>query len=117
MIIGIASLDPYYRANYFFLQSDDDRYDDYACRDGTEERWTNLPLLYGTDALAGRVATGRRVFLVAFPEVAQAMLAEGRKRPWQERLAWLSPDNGIAVTAIDPGPAPAEPSAGVPASR
>jgi hypothetical protein len=103
VIIGIPSLDPYYRANYFFLQSDDDRYDDYACRDGIEERWTNLPLLYGTDALAARVATGKRVFLVTYPEIARAMLAEGRQRPWRERLAWLSPDGGVAVTAIDPG--------------
>ena len=104
VITGIPSLDPYYRASYFFLQSDDDRYDDYACRDGTEERWTNLPLLYGTDALTARVAAGKRIFLVTYPEVAQAMLAESRQHPWRERLAWLSPDGGIAVTAIDPGP-------------
>jgi hypothetical protein len=117
VITGIPSLDPYYRANYFFLQSDDDRYDDYSCRDGTQERWTNLPLLYGTDALAARVATGKRVFLVTYPEVARAMLAEGRQRPWQERLAWLSPDTGIAITAIDPGPPAADPSASSPASR
>jgi Dolichyl-phosphate-mannose-protein mannosyltransferase len=116
VIIGIPSLDPYYRANYFFLQSDDDRYDDYACRGGTEERWTNLPLLYGTDALAARVAS-RRVFLVIYPEVAQAMLAEGRQRPWRERLAWLSPDGGIAVTAIDPGPQATDPSAASSANR
>jgi hypothetical protein len=117
VIIGIPSLDPYYRANYFFLQSDDDRYDDYACREGTEERWTNLPLLYGTDALAARVTAGKRVLLVTYPEVARAMLAEGRQRPWRERLAWLSPDGGVAVTALDPGPEATGPSAAAPASR
>ena len=47
VIIGIPSIDPYYRANFFFLQSDDDRYDDYACREGTVERWTNLPFCTG----------------------------------------------------------------------
>jgi Dolichyl-phosphate-mannose-protein mannosyltransferase len=117
VIIGIPSLDPYYRANYFFLQSDDDRYEDYACRDGTEERWTNLPLLYGTDALAARVATGKRVLLVTYPEVAQSMLADGRQPPWRERLAWISPDGGIAVTVIDPRRPATDPSAAAPASR
>jgi len=106
VIIGIPSLDPYYRANYFFLQSEDERYEDYACRNGTQERWTGLPLLYGTDALAARVATGKRVLLVTYPDVSQAMLAEGRQQPWRERLAWTSPDGGIAVIVIDGAVAP-----------
>jgi hypothetical protein len=110
VIIGIPSVDPYYRANYFFLQSDDDRYEDYACRDGTVERWTNLPLLYGTDALAARVAAARRVLLVTYPEVAQAMLAQGRDRPWLQKLTWVSPDNGIAVTVIEPAHSAADTS-------
>jgi hypothetical protein len=117
VIIGIPSLDAYYRANYFFLQSDDDRYDDYACRDGTEERWTNLPLLYGTDALAARVAAGKRVLLVTYPEVAQAIAVEGRQRPWRELSAWISPDGGTAVTVIDPAPAAADPGAASPPGR
>ena len=101
VIIGIPSIDPYYRANDFFLQSDDDRFEDYACREGTVERWTNLPLLHGTDALAARVAAGRRVLLVTYPEVAQAVFAEGRDRPWLEKQAWVSPDRGVAVTVIE----------------
>jgi hypothetical protein len=110
VIIGIPSIDPYYRADYFFLQSDDDRYEDYACREGTVERWTNLPLLHGTDALAARVAAGRRVFLVTYPEVAPAILAEGRDRPWLGKLTWVSPDRGIAVTVIEPAHPAAETS-------
>ena len=117
VIIGIPSLDPYYRANYFFLQSDDERYEDYACQGGTLERWTNLPLLYGTDALAGQVAAGRRILLVTYPEVAEAMLAEGHDRAWREQLTWISPDNGIAVTTIDPGRRAADASSASPTSR
>jgi hypothetical protein len=101
VIIGIPSIDPYYRANDFFLQSDDDRFEDYACREGSVERWTNLPLLHGADALAARVAAGKRVLLVTYPEVAQAVFAEGRDRPWLEKLAWVSPDQGIAVTVLE----------------
>jgi hypothetical protein len=101
VIIGIPSIDQYYRANDFFLQSDDERYDDYACRRGTTERWTNLPLLYGSDALAARVATGRRILLVMYPQLAQEMLAEGSRRHWREKLTWISPDGGTEVTAIN----------------
>jgi hypothetical protein len=102
VIIGIPSIDEYYRANFFFLQSDDERYEDYACRGGTLERWTNLPLLYGSDALAARVATGRRIFLVMYGELEQTMLAEGRRRHWRERFAWISPDGGVPITIINP---------------
>jgi hypothetical protein len=102
VIIGIPSIDPYYRANFFFLQSGDERYDDYACRGGAIERWTNLPLLYGSDALAAKVAAGRRILLVMYPELAQAMLAEGSRRHWREELTWISPDEGVAVTIINP---------------
>jgi hypothetical protein len=102
VIIGIPSIDEYYRASFFFLQSDDERYDDYACRGGTLERWTNLPLLYGNDALAARVATGRRIFLVMYGELEQTMLAEGRRRHWRERFAWISPDGGVPITIINP---------------
>ncbi len=102
VIIGIPSIDQYYRANFFFLQSDDERYDDYACRGGTTERWTNLPLLYGSDALAARVATGKRIFLLMYPDLAQTMLAEGRHRHWREKLTWISPDGGIPIATINP---------------
>jgi hypothetical protein len=117
VIIGIPSIDPYYRANFFFLQSDDERYDDYACRAGAVERWTNLPLLYGTDALAARVATGKRIFLVTYPEVAQAMLTEGQRRRWREALTWTSPDSGVAIAVIDPWRPAADASTTSPASR
>jgi hypothetical protein len=102
VIIGIPSIDQYYRANFFFLQSDDERYNDYACLGGTLERWTNLPLLYGTDALAARVATGRRIFLIMYKEAAQTMLTEGRRRNWREESTWISPDGGIPITTINP---------------
>ena len=117
VIIGIPSLDPYYRANYFFLQSDDERYEDYACQGGKLERWTNLPLLYGTDALAARVAAGKHVLLVLYPELAQAMLAEGRDRPWREQLTWISPDGGVTVISIEAAHPAADASTASPESR
>lgn len=104
VIIGIPSIDQYYRANFLFLPNDDERYDDYACKlaGGVVDRWTNLPLLYRTDALAAKAATGQRIFLVLYPDQAQRMLAEGARLNWRQSSAWISPDNGIVVTAINP---------------
>ena len=60
-------------------------------------------LVRGSDALAARVATGRRISLAMYPELAQAMLTEGSRRHWREKLTWISPDGGTAVTIINPG--------------
>lgn len=103
VIIGIPSIDQYYhRASYVFLRDDDERYDAYACGTGPVDRWTNLPLLYKTESLAGLVATGRRILLVLYPGQVRAVLADGRRRNWPEQLAWSSPDNGSAVMVINP---------------
>ena len=103
VIIGIPSIDQYYhRASYVFLRDDDERYDAYACGTGPVDRWTNLPLLYKTESLAGLVATGRRIVLVLYPGQVRAVLADGRRRNWPEQLAWSSADNGSAVVVVNP---------------
>jgi hypothetical protein len=103
VIIGIQSLEQYYhRADYFYLAAGDVRYDEDACRNGTVERWTNLPLLYKADALAAMVASGQRIFLVLYPSEVKAELDEARRRNWAQRVAWISPDQGVMVTLINP---------------
>ena len=67
--------------------------------------------------MAARVATGRRILLVMYPEVAQTMLAEGRRRQWREKLTWISPDDGIAVNVINPSHPAADTSTASPSSR
>lgn len=101
VIIGIQSLDQYYhQAQFFYMGADDLRYDEAACRNGTMEIWTNLPLLYTADALAAKVASGRRIFLVLYPEEAQLVLDQGRRRHWMQQVAWTTP--GITVALINP---------------
>jgi len=103
VIIGIQSIDEYYhQAGYFFLQDDDARYDEDACSTGQRERWTNLPLIYRTNALEQKVSTGQRIFLVMYPDQAHTMLLEGQRRNWKQQQAWTSPDAGISVTLINP---------------
>jgi hypothetical protein len=103
VIIGIPTIDQYYgHANFFFLESDDPRYESYACNAGMTERWTNLPLLYGADALATVVATGKRVFLLLYRDRLAEMLEEGKRRQWRQQLIWIAPDLGEAAILINP---------------
>ncbi len=52
VITGIPNLDEYYdRFDYFFLDSEDSRYEAYVCRDGRTDRWTNHPLLFPEDQI------------------------------------------------------------------
>lgn len=102
VLVSIPTIDQYYhRANFFFLPQDDPRYEEFACGQPPVDRWTNLPLLYGTDALATKVAAGQRILVVMYPYQVQPMLLEAQRRGWPERLAWESEDGGMAVVAIN----------------
>ena len=101
--LGIPAVEQYYsHADAFFLQGDDPRYEVYACADGQRERWTGLPLVHGEDALAARFASGRRWWIIMYPQQAQALLEEGRKRGWHESVEWLTPERNVAAVLIGP---------------
>ena len=102
VLLSIPTLDQYYhRANFFFLPQGDPRYEEDACGQPPVDRWTGLPLLYGTDALATKVAAGQRILVVMYPYQVPAMLLAGQRRGWPERLAWESEEGGMAVIAIN----------------
>lgn len=104
-MIGIPSVAAYYRgSSFFFLQASDPRYEDYACSNGTTERWTNLPLLHGIDALTPLATTGKRIVLLLYPEMASAMIAQAQQRHWQAQLVWNSPDGGASALMLTPRP-------------
>lgn len=106
VIIDIPTIEAYYhRADYFFLPDDDERYEDYACPHSATERWTNLPLIYGSDALGRELITGRPVLLLLYPDQAAPVLAAGKQRDWNEQVLWTSPDGGVTALRIErPGP-------------
>jgi hypothetical protein len=121
VMTDIPPLDQYYhRADYLFLPDGDDRYEDYACPRAartTTDRWTNLPLLYGSDALGRQLASGRPVLLLLYPEEAKPMLAAGEQRDWNERVLWTSPDGGVTALQIErPAPLRSRTPAPVPTS-
>lgn len=103
VINSIPNVDAYYhRIDYFFLDADDPRYEAYACHDGTEDRWTDQPLLYTMDSLRVHRAMGRRLFLVIYPNQTQTVLTEAKTRGWPAALAWISIDAGINVLVLNP---------------
>jgi hypothetical protein len=58
--------------------------------------------LYGADALATVVATGKRVFLLLYRDRLAEMLEEGKRRQWRQQLIWIAPDLGEAAILINP---------------
>jgi hypothetical protein len=103
VITGIPNIDPYYAGmNYFFLDENDERYASYACDRGTRERWSNLPLLYTTNALAAQATTGRRLFVIVYEGRYETLLATARARHWRTQTVWPAGHGGGAVLIVNP---------------
>jgi hypothetical protein len=97
----VPPVDLYYPAtNAVYLPDGDERYDDFVCLRNDTDRWTNLPLIYGADALSRRLAAGRRIILLMYPGDVAPFLADGRARDWTQTVAWTSPDDGVAAIVL-----------------
>jgi len=106
VITGIPNLDQYYGGlDYFFLDADDARYDNYVCRDGHTDRWTNHRLLYTDDALAPIVASGRHVYASLYSYAEKSLQAEAQARGWSVTRVWTSAEEGSDVLLITMNPA------------
>ena len=103
VINSIPNIDQYYhQTDFFFLDAADPRYETYVCRDGTEDRWTQRPLLYTMDALGAKRAPHRRQFVIIYSDQTPAILTEAKTHGWPVRRAWSSVDGGIDVLVLDP---------------
>jgi hypothetical protein len=103
VLLGTPAIDQYYhRADYFFLQDDDPRFEVYACTSNSRERWTDLPLVHGMDALAARVAAGGRLWLLMYPGQAEELFSAGQRRIWNLTYEWVTPERSVAAILINP---------------
>lgn len=103
VLTEIPTVDEYYhRADAVFLPDGDERYDDYACPAGKTERWTGLPLLYGADSLSSPVRSGRRIFVLMYPDQVTALQRQIGRRGWQQQIAWTEPDGGAVAIVLNP---------------
>jgi hypothetical protein len=103
VLLGTPAIDHYYhRADFFFLQDDDPRFGVYACSSGSRERWTDLPLVHGMDALAVEVAAGTRLWLLMYPDQAEEVFGAGQRRGWKMAYEWATPERSVAAVLINP---------------
>jgi hypothetical protein len=102
VITGIPNLDEYYdRFDYFYLDSEDSRYEAYVCRDGRTDRWTNHPLLFPEDQLKPIVGSGHRVFASVYPDTERHLRALALSEGWSIERVWKSNygDNDLLLIA------------------
>jgi hypothetical protein len=103
VLLGTPVIDQYYHsADYFFLQDDDPRFEVYACSSGSHERWTDLPLVHGMDALAKKVAGGARLWLLMYPDQAEEVFSAGQRRGWNMAYEWTTAERSVAAVLINP---------------
>jgi hypothetical protein len=98
---GIASLDFYYpHLGFVYLEPDDQRLSAWACRQGTVERWSNLPLVYRPAEFEARILASRRAFVVIDPRREERFLA--RLHHLEPEVAWRNSRGHHAVIAFRP---------------
>ena len=65
VINGVPTVDFYFSGfDYTYIDWQHRRFPAYACRQGTVERWGNLPLLYTVEAMQSEIERADRAFLV-----------------------------------------------------
>jgi hypothetical protein len=103
VITGLSPLVQYYdEIDFFFIGKGDRLYRPFACDHGTTHRWTDLPLLYTSDALDPIVGSGQRVFMLLYPRRAIDLQREAAIRGWETQELSL-PTPGIGnVLIINP---------------
>ena len=101
VIAGIPNLGEYYNGfDYFFLDTEDNRYDAYVCRDQRTERWTNHPLLTSGAALQPIIAAGHRVFATLYPDAREQLRSAARLGDWSVTPVWSTPYGDTTILLI-----------------
>ena len=90
----------FYSDHFDFAYTDltHQRYFAFACQRGTVERWSNLPLLSTTDALATEMDGRRNTYFVADRKQEALLLAE--LAPYHPTVVWRSIDGAISVVRM-----------------
>ena len=101
VISGIPNLGEYYNGfDYFFLDTEDNRYDAYVCRDQRTERWTNHSLLTSEAALQPILAAGHRVFATLYPDAGEQLRSAARAANWTVARVWSTPYGDTSILLI-----------------
>jgi len=103
IISSFPGLDFYYPPErFFFMERSDPRYEGWACRAGTFERWGNRPLISSLQELVAQVPADHTAWLLIEPERA----AELAKRlalsasPVHVQTLWTAPGGDVEILAL-----------------
>jgi hypothetical protein len=100
VVNAVQGLDYYdSKIDYFYVDRSDFNFPSYACRLGTIDRWSNLPLLQTVPALDAAIASSRQTFLVTYANRLEALLPRLAAR--HPRIVWSS--GHLLVVAFDGG--------------
>jgi hypothetical protein len=103
VVTGVSNIQPYYRElDFYFLDEQDLRYVQYACNNGSTERWSNLPLLYTADALEPYVASGRRIFLILYDGSRERLMSAAAARGWRAAMLGVPLPGGGNIVVLNP---------------
>jgi hypothetical protein len=103
---GVAVLPFYFhQVDLVYLEHDDQRLYAWACRLGTVDRWSNLPLVYDIEGLKSRIEEHPRSFIVVFESRADRLKADLAQ--FQPRIVWENERGGDVIVQIERGPAAA----------
>lgn len=100
VVNAVQSLDYYdSRIDFFYVDRGDFNFASYACRRGTIDRWSNLPLLQTVPALDAVIASSGRTFLVTYSVRLNALLRQ--LKPHHPRIVWSG--GHLSIVAFEGG--------------
>jgi len=77
VVSAVQGLDYYApQIQYFYVARDDFNFESYACRYGTIDRWSNLPLVQSPEQLAALAGAPRATYLVTYSARVPPLLAQ-----------------------------------------
>ncbi|HTT42599.1 MAG TPA: glycosyltransferase family 39 protein [Steroidobacteraceae bacterium] len=77
IVSAVQGLDFYApQVRYFYVDHDDFNFESYACRYGTIDRWSNLPLVQSTTQLAALVHPQQATYLVTYSARVAPLMAQ-----------------------------------------
>jgi hypothetical protein len=104
VVNSFPGVDFYYRnTDFFFMETDDSRFESWSCQAGSVDRWSNRPLLYSIRMLDTAARTRPRVWLVIESPRRQDVMARlaGADPALHMHLEWVGRNPGISIVSIE----------------
>jgi hypothetical protein len=103
VINDYPGVDFYYRGfDFTYISYDEQRYEAYACKEGSVERWGNTPLLADQREIEAELAKLRAGYLVT--GINRIDFWREKLARWHPRLMWVSSDRNVAILALNDPP-------------